>query len=274
MVSNLVGGFMGSSKRNLQDDSVHRETEKPRCGTHNARRSGLRAAVVMMSLFLAGQAQATTYYVDKATGSDSRAGTSVSTAWATIGKANATLRAGDTVYVRAGTYDEIIEPTYSGAAGAPITYRNYPGETVTIRGVSGYMSVVALGVAMRGNWNPKSYIVVDGLTIRYNYFGSVAGRPVLVFINGVNSIYNVIRNCTIITRGVTGWASNDNEDAIEILGAQHTTIENKYISGYPRIGVYVAGIGKYTTIRGNHIESAFEQRQPWLQSRSDAVYPR
>jgi|GEM_PF-579776 len=42
--------------------------------------------------------------------------------------------AGDTAILRAGTYRETVTPANSGNAGAPITFRAYPGETVTISG--------------------------------------------------------------------------------------------------------------------------------------------
>jgi uncharacterized repeat protein (TIGR02543 family) len=211
----------------------------------------------MMSLLFACEVRAATYYVDKATGSDSRAGTSVSTAWATIGKANATVKAGDTVYVRAGTYDEIIEPYQSGSSGAPITYMNYSGETVTLRGEAGQPYIVTIGAGVHSSWNAKSYIVVDGFTIRHINPKGVSSRPILVFINGGNSSYNVIRNCTIQCQGSAVWQGFI-EDAVEVYAAKYTTIENNHISGYPRLGVYVNGIAQYTTIRGNDIRDCVD----------------
>jgi uncharacterized repeat protein (TIGR02543 family) len=254
MVSSLVGGFMGSLKKNFHNDSLHGEIEKPRCWTHKARRSGFPAAVVMMSLFCVGQVQATTYYVDKATGSDSRAGTTLSTAWATIGKANATLRAGDIVYVRAGTYDEIIEPTYSGAAGAPITYKNYPGETVILRGEAGYRAVISIGVGMHGNWNPKSYIVIDGFTLYHVNPWAESGIVSLVWIGAASSSqWNTIRNCIFHCQGNTSGPSGGKEYGVFIQVATHTLVENNTIYGWPKIGVYTDKSPQYTTIRGNDI---------------------
>ncbi|MCP4422988.1 MAG: hypothetical protein GY803_00705, partial [Chloroflexi bacterium] len=50
--------------------------------------------------------------------------------WLTIQHAADTLQAGDTVYVRAGTYNEMVEPANSGSAGIPIVYAAYPDDTV------------------------------------------------------------------------------------------------------------------------------------------------
>jgi len=73
-----------------------------------------------------------TYYV-ATTGDDSNLGTE-SQPWRTIQKAANTLVAGDTVYIRAGTYNEQVVPQNSGTSVAWITYSAYPGETVTIDG--------------------------------------------------------------------------------------------------------------------------------------------
>ncbi len=73
-----------------------------------------------------------TYYVAK-TGSDSNPGTE-SQPWLTIQKAANTLVAGDTAYVKAGTYNEQVIPSRSGSSGAWISYKAYPGDTVIIDG--------------------------------------------------------------------------------------------------------------------------------------------
>ena len=50
--------------------------------------------------------RAATYYVSTS-GNDGNNGTSLSTPWRTINKAAQTMVAGDTVYVRGGTYREV-----------------------------------------------------------------------------------------------------------------------------------------------------------------------
>ena len=54
-------------------------------------------------------------------GDDAHPGTP-SQPWRTIQKASDTLVAGDTVYIRAGTYHERVVPQNSGRAGQFITY--------------------------------------------------------------------------------------------------------------------------------------------------------
>jgi len=72
------------------------------------------------------------YYVNATDGDDAKDGLSEANAWKTIGKANSTLVAGDTVYIMNGTYNETIAPTNSGTEGNPITYAVYPGHTATL----------------------------------------------------------------------------------------------------------------------------------------------
>ncbi|MFC1878419.1 right-handed parallel beta-helix repeat-containing protein [Chloroflexota bacterium] len=72
------------------------------------------------------------YYVSPS-GSDDNPGTEVEP-WLTIQKAADTLEAGETVYIRAGTYHESVQPKNTGVEGAYITYTAYPGEQVTIDG--------------------------------------------------------------------------------------------------------------------------------------------
>jgi hypothetical protein len=74
-----------------------------------------------------------TYYV-ATTGSDSNSGKDVGHPFLTITKAASVAVAGDTVVIRAGVYRESVTLPHSGAAGSPIVFQSYPGETVTVSG--------------------------------------------------------------------------------------------------------------------------------------------
>ncbi len=63
----------------------------------------------------------TTYYVRKA-GNDSNAGTSTGAAWLTVDKAASTATAGDTVYIGAGIYRELVTLDNSGSSGSVISF--------------------------------------------------------------------------------------------------------------------------------------------------------
>ena len=68
-----------------------------------------------------------TYYIDT-TGSDSAAGTSISTAWKTLAKVNgySSLKAGDTVLLKRGCeWRETLSPPITGTITAPVTFGAY-----------------------------------------------------------------------------------------------------------------------------------------------------
>ena len=100
-----------------------------------------------------------TYYVAPE-GDNSNPGTEAQP-WKTIQKAADTLVAGDTVYIKNGTYNEKVTPQNSGSLGNYITYTAYPGDTVTIDGT---------GITLP-NWygvfdvSNRNYIKVSGLRI-------------------------------------------------------------------------------------------------------------
>ena len=134
---------------------------------------------LLMGLILQSQGWAATYYVD----TDSKGGQcsnsgpgTLNTPWCTIGKANNTLSADDTVYIRAGTYNETISPDNSGSPGKYITYKPYGNEQVTITSVS-----------YGANLANRSYVVVDGIRIINVSIHWVQMVP--------NSHHNTIKNC-------------------------------------------------------------------------------
>lgn len=88
--------------------------------------------VCVLALFT-GVAFATDYYV-ATTGDDSDSG-SLAEPWATIQKAADTMSAGDTCYIRGGSYHEEVDLSgVAGNKGNPITFTNYNGEAVTLDG--------------------------------------------------------------------------------------------------------------------------------------------
>src|SRR5262249_14209502 len=90
---------------------------------------------------------ATAIYYVAANGSDSNSGTSLSAAWQTLSKVNATsFAAGNCVLFRAGdTFEGPLTPKTSGTSSAPITFGAYgSGAKPTISGftdVSAWTSV-------------------------------------------------------------------------------------------------------------------------------------
>lgn len=113
------------------------------------------------TLLWTSPALAVVYFVAPG-GSNANPGTE-SAPWRDIGKAAATMVAGDTVYIKTGIYSERVVPGASGSPGNLITYAAYPGHQVTIDGT---------GVSLPAGWgglfeiSGRSYIRVSGLRIR------------------------------------------------------------------------------------------------------------
>jgi hypothetical protein len=85
---------------------------------------------ILMALFLSSHVFATDIYVAK-NGDDANAGT-IESPYKTISKAASIAVAGNTVFIREGTYEETLTPANSGVAGMPIIFQSYPGEKVII----------------------------------------------------------------------------------------------------------------------------------------------
>ncbi|NLZ64661.1 MAG: DUF1565 domain-containing protein, partial [Lentisphaerae bacterium] len=97
--------------------------------------------------------------------------------WRTVAKAMQVARAGDTVFVRTGTYNEQIFLRASGEPGRPLTLRNAPGEKVWLEGCN---QKLTCGLII----NNKRHVVIEGFHMR-NY-GSIGGGA--ISINGGSDI--------------------------------------------------------------------------------------
>jgi hypothetical protein len=133
-----------------------------------------------------------TYYVSTS-GNDNNAGT-LAAPWRTIQKAANTVQAGDTVQVRAGTYNEVVTLKTSGnSTQGYITFANYPGEAPIVDGTG--LAVGASGqtglFSLEGTF---SYIVIKGFEIR-NYSSSSRGKvPVGIDFEGAGSNIEILNN--------------------------------------------------------------------------------
>ena len=148
------------------------------------------------------------YYVAP-NGNDDYPGTEAQP-WRTIGKAANTLAAGDTVYIRAGTYRERVVPQNSGSVGQLITYAAYPGETATIDGTG--VDVPEYGGLF--DLAGRDYIRVAGLRVIHSgYYGIVADTSSHITIEH-NYTYDTYSS------GISSWGSdNVIVDGNEVVGA-------------------------------------------------------
>ncbi len=145
------------------------------------------------------------YYVDQnhPLANDSNPGTE-DLPWKTISKAANTLKAGDTVYIKEGTYKERVIPKNSGVKGAYISYIAYPGDEVTIDGSNVTLPDDLVGLLHISN---KSYIRIIDLKIRnVGPYDNNAG--ILVY----NSSHIIIENNSIYnttSSGIGIWESSN-----------------------------------------------------------------
>lgn len=141
-------------------------------------------------LLLAAPAQAATYYLSPS-GSDAAAGTSPSTAWATLAQANSRVAPGDVVVLAAGTYAGFPAPAVSGTASQRITY---------VGSLSSPGSVIASGTSTLIS---ASHLTIKGMYL-LNGFEMTGARDSLAFcrvggamphINGATDA--MMTNCTV-----------------------------------------------------------------------------
>ncbi|MCB0072106.1 MAG: hypothetical protein KDE20_11635 [Caldilineaceae bacterium] len=158
----------------------------------------------------------TTYYV-ATNGSDAANGTSTSTPWATLQKAADVAGAGDTVLIRGGAYQQIVEITKSGTSGNEIVFDAYPG--------SGTRETVIIDGKMQlppGSW-------VDGSTDRTPY-GQKLGFVWTPMIR-ISGSYIQLKNMQIINgRGVGVWVQRPGSGAYN----HHVTLEDLLIENHRR----------------------------------------
>ncbi len=210
---------------------------------------------------------ATTYYV-KPDGNDALSGTSLATAWQHVNKACQVAQAGDTVFIRAGTYNEssgltcwpgpkdcgTLYPRNNGTPGSPIVFKGYPGGPLPVmEGNNGSRYAVSL--------NGKSYIVLDSLEVKRGFRGIMAcghdlvvrncvsdsnsGPPynntggVCILFNGGGTAYNIlIENCTFFHN--YDPIGGPNCSGIHIYSAESCTLRNNTIHDQT-IGIYIKG---------------------------------
>ena len=176
-------------------------------------------------------------------------------AYRTLSGASAAAVAGDTVYLRDGTYSEQLVPSGSGTASQPITFAAFPSESPKISGVSD----PALWLIQR------SYIVIDGLTVT-----NVGGWGRLE-----DATYNIIRNSTFTAATIVGTTGglklvrssynkvldstfDDGNDNITIQESDRNVVQGNTIST-ARHSLLSLRCGNYNVVRGNTFSNPDEK---------------
>lgn len=149
------------------------------------------------------------YYVSPS-GNDSGNGT-VDSPFKTIQKAANVAKAGDTVYIRQGTYREKVAVKNSGSAGKYITFSNYPGETVTLDGTG-----VSLGYYLPlFSVESHSYIIIQGIKVTNS-----PGQGIGDAYGEHNNSHIIVKDCSTYKTQISG---------VHFYKANNIVIDNVYI---------------------------------------------
>ena len=199
---------------------------------------------------LVNLASGAVYYV-ATTGSDASPGTQAAP-WRTIQHAATSVKAGDTVNIRVGVYNEAVTPSVSGSATAgSITFQSYPGETATIDGTG---LKVTNGQSGLFNISSRDYITVSGLEFRNFTSKSVSQVPVGIYVSGAgNNIQLLGNHVHNITTTAPANADNcaSNALGIAIYGSEApASINNLTISGN-EVDHNKTGCSETLTLNGN-----------------------
>ncbi|MBL9181172.1 MAG: hypothetical protein JNN17_03465 [Verrucomicrobiaceae bacterium] len=138
----------------------------------------------------------------------------------TISAAADAARAGDTVLIHAGVYEETVRIRSSGDAGAPITFAAAPGEIVWMDGSDRFRATAFI-------LPHKHHIILDGLRFRHFRFAPELG-PIIRITGGS---HHVIRRCFHDGRELEGYVGT-------LIAAEKVTnllIENS---------VFIGGMGE------------------------------
>jgi parallel beta-helix repeat protein len=179
----------------------------------------LIATVVFGGGLTPSAAHAATYYTAK-TGSDNNScasAQSTSTPKLTIQSGISCLKAGDTLYIRAGTYGEAIRNPPSGTSwNAPVTIAAYSGESVILKAAN---TSAILALTYTGSL--IQYIIFDRLVFDGNNVSTFA-----VNLNGTNWSGNNVnrirfRNVEVKNATASGVLTGQGVHFLEFIGGSY-----------------------------------------------------
>jgi len=146
--------------------------------------------VVLLGCISGAFGQSNSSFYVSTTGNDSNPGTQAAP-WRTIQHAADTVRAGSTVNVRGGVYEELVSIKASGdATDGYITFRSYPGESAVLdaghlvpNGRSGILTI-----------HDKSYVRIEGFEIRNFRTAEHRLTPLGISVMGSGSHLELLKN--------------------------------------------------------------------------------
>lgn len=251
-------------------------------------RRAVSVCMLVIALLSPIAAHAATYYVTT-TGSDQNPGTE-NQPWQTISRAVRTMVAGDTTYVKAGTYREgIIRFSKSGSAALPIKLLNYPGHSpvidfedkaitrrLLIEHGGGFQNAMAWitieGFEIKNSWDGIKFYNGQDLTIRRNWLHDNLHQGIL----GVGALRILIDRNKINHNGdfarclLEAWYCNQ-DHGIYAHGSSYT-ITNNLI--YDNMGYGIQQNGSSTSIYSpmKHAGPEFAGASNWVIAHNTLAY--
>jgi hypothetical protein len=146
--------------------------------------------VILLACVSGAFGQSRSSFYVSTTGNDSNSGAETAP-WRTVQHAADTVRAGSTVNVRGGVYEELVTIKTSGnATDGYITFRSYPGETAILdaghivpNGRSGIVTI-----------HDKSYVRIEGFEIRNFRTAEHRLAPLGIDVMGAGSHIELLKN--------------------------------------------------------------------------------
>lgn len=180
-------------------------------------------------------------------------------AFRTVKGAADIARAGDTVVIRAGVYNEQLAPKNSGTATAPVVFSNYPSEGVYITGGS---LTPAIWVYQKNHiiiqgmivTNVRRWLAVLGsqhITIQFNIFTNAndpggSSKTGLFF---QSSDYNIVRANII---------DNSTQDNLAFVQSHHNLVEENRITRASHT-LWAIKCGSYNVLRKNYFHNEHQK---------------
>lgn len=242
-------------------------------------------AVIFILLLVASTAEATTYYV-ATTGSDSNNGTSIDTPKLTIQACVDLMIAGDTCYVRGGTYTaQGIRFRVSGTSGSPISLLNYPNEAPVLSCTGTTLEANSI-LLMNGTSykNPIGWIVVGGFEVtncrdgikwynlndtilRNNYIHDNINQGML----GVGSLRVTIRQNKMLHNGPHATNPSDFQAHGIYANGTDVVITNNVLVDSTGFGIQIDGTKSYT-VGGTYASPELAGLGRWIISDNTIAY--
>jgi hypothetical protein len=237
---------------------------------------------ILASAFLSSVVtHAATYYV-ATTGNNSNPGTS-SQPWRTVAYAASRMVAGDTTYVKAGTYSEgLIQFGNSGTQSAPIKLLNAPGQFPIINFIDRTSTRQLLLQNRTGYQKGIAWITIEGFEIRNGYVGIkiINGQNLTIQRNWIHDHLSqgifghgtkiLINRNKINHNGNFGGCSLCNQSHGIYMHGTAVTVTNNLFYDNLGVGVQLNGTVNYDSTK--HPAPEFALSRSWVISNNTIAY--